>query len=387
MEDKDRPAKLRKLETFRRSLPYVSASALSAILKELDREEPPELKGRKHLKEARDYITSQETVYGPLLVDVPVQMSNGSQKGIQIVNFLALLQLLYEQEGSFFNLVEQTAVQYPPSSQLPWKLLYYTDEITCGNPLALKPSRKIQTVYVSIAQFGGVNLAKELAWAVLCTRRSSEVDEVAAGMSQLTAAILRHILLNPLSTMTGIVLKSKSGHKRRIFLSMGYMVQDGLAQKTIWSLRGDSGTRYCVLCQNLIARQSSLDEDILTCDMSHQEKILLATDEDLKGTWRRLEEKSNSCTASAMKTWMQATGFTYHPLALPWAEDLSSHMLPATQFIHDYMHCFFQKGVFNSLTYWFFESLETLQGMCRVLWAVGASWCAQDCIGQAFQPR
>ena len=109
MEDKDRPAKLRKLETFRRSLPYVSASALSAILKELDREEPPELKGRKHLKEARDYITPQETVYGPLLVDVPVQMSNGSQKGIQIVNFLALLQLLYEQEGSFFNLVEPLA--------------------------------------------------------------------------------------------------------------------------------------------------------------------------------------------------------------------------------------------------------------------------------------
>ena len=38
-------------------------------------------------------------------------------------------------------------------------------------------------------------------------------------------------------------------------------------------------------------------------------------------------------------------------------------MLPATQFIHDYMHCFFQKGVFNSLTYWFFESLEKDAGL------------------------
>ena len=48
----DRAAKLRKLDDFRRRVPHVSASALSAIIAEL-RDDPLEVHDRNSIRDAR----------------------------------------------------------------------------------------------------------------------------------------------------------------------------------------------------------------------------------------------------------------------------------------------------------------------------------------------
>ena len=48
----ERPQKLRKLNNFKRSIPFCSQSALSAILDLVEKEGVPELHNEKQLKEA-----------------------------------------------------------------------------------------------------------------------------------------------------------------------------------------------------------------------------------------------------------------------------------------------------------------------------------------------
>jgi len=82
-----RDAHLVHLETFRRSLPHVSGSALSSILQEIEEQGLPQLKQRKHFQQARDHLLSKYTAYGPLLTSISLECANGSAIQIPCANF------------------------------------------------------------------------------------------------------------------------------------------------------------------------------------------------------------------------------------------------------------------------------------------------------------
>ena len=88
------------------------------------------------------------------------------------------------------QLLKETAVKFPPSPSRPWHLIFNSDEIVPGNVLSSDTSRKLQMRYVSFAEFGAVNLAKEHAWFVVFATRSNVVTKVSGGMSQVTAQLL-----------------------------------------------------------------------------------------------------------------------------------------------------------------------------------------------------
>ena len=68
----DRASKLRKLNNFRRALPHVSASALSAIL---SAEELPELKSCRDMQLATAAVMEGDTPYGPVLQHMALDAS------------------------------------------------------------------------------------------------------------------------------------------------------------------------------------------------------------------------------------------------------------------------------------------------------------------------
>ena len=45
-----------------------------------------------------------------------------------------------------------------------WHVIMYNDAVECGNPLAYKHRRKIESVYWSILEFGPTALSNELVW-------------------------------------------------------------------------------------------------------------------------------------------------------------------------------------------------------------------------------
>ena len=341
----------------------MTSAGLSAILQEIEKHGAPELVHPKHMKEARQHTLKKVNAYGPLISDLHVELEDGGTKAIPVVNLLSLLQALYEQDGSYYQLLKATCERCHCSHEKPLDLLYYSDEVVCGNPLSNDTTRKLQMVYVSMGQFGAHTLSKEEAWLVVFCMRSSEVASVKGGMSQVTAAILKHILYSPncCAKDAGVLLKDKHGGYQRVFLRLGFMIQDGLAQKSIWSLKGDAATRYCTFCSNLVASASSLDAELLTCTCWDISKIVFATEAELQGTLQRLQHNAATMSTQDFKIWQQAVGFNYCEKALPWDPVLRGDISPLKSFVHDYMHAFFVKGVFNTTTYLILVSLQAEQ--------------------------
>ena len=366
MDGQQRAAKLQKVEAFRRKCPHVTSAGLAAILQEVAASGAPELTQPKHMREAREHRISQCNAYGPLIDNIEVVLEDGSARSVPIVNLFSLLQSLYEQEGAYHHLLKKTCHEHQCSLDHPLQLLYYNDEVVCGNPLANETTRKLQLCYISFGQFGGHVLSQEQSWLVIFCMRSSEVSSIKGGMSQITAGILKHILYHPQCSIkqTGLLLKSKSGGYLRVFMKMGFMIQDGLAQKSIWSLKGFSATRYCMFCVNLVAGKACLeDEELLTCSSWDISNIVLSTKEELQGVLSRLQANSLSMSKADFKLYEQAVGFNYCEYALPWDQALSGDIDPLKCFVHDFMHAFFVKGVFNTTTYQLLCSLDDFKNL------------------------
>ena len=68
----DRPAKLARLNRFRRKLPFASAVALQEVLRAVQDDGIPELHNIDHLRQARDLENPAPTPYGPIMQFVEV---------------------------------------------------------------------------------------------------------------------------------------------------------------------------------------------------------------------------------------------------------------------------------------------------------------------------
>ena len=68
--DADREKSFVELDRFRRSVPHLSASALSAVLKKVKEDGVPDMYSRWHLAEAQRFLMERATDYGPLLQTV-----------------------------------------------------------------------------------------------------------------------------------------------------------------------------------------------------------------------------------------------------------------------------------------------------------------------------
>ena len=76
----DRKRKLAELERFRRAVPHVSASALSATIREAKARGLPELDSRHAIAEARQNALEEELEAGNILEEVPVRRAVGQRE-------------------------------------------------------------------------------------------------------------------------------------------------------------------------------------------------------------------------------------------------------------------------------------------------------------------
>ena len=363
----ERASKLRRLEALRRDNPHVSASALSALLEDIEQHGMPDLTGKKHVKEARDYTLHQHTAYGPMLETVELLNTDGTSQEMVVVNMCTLLQALFQMDGGITSLIKSTFVKTPPTVDSPWPLIYYSDEVVPGNVLSADVSRKVQCVYVSIMQFGPIALSKEEAWLCILAKRSSHVAQVESGMSQVTAKVLQHLLHHPLcdAVNQGILLKDSTGSRFRVWIALGAFLQDGAAHKMVFNIKGDAGTKFCLFCSNLISQKSGLSDeagDILVATSWDLASIQQATDESVRETISRLDTKHETLNKKDFALWQQAVGMNYNAHDLLHCQNLSSDVRPISQLIHDWMHCFLVSGIFQTVMFLLSSALEEKTG-------------------------
>ena len=142
--------KLGELERFRRKVPHTSASALSAILREIKRSGLPDLHTRGDIAQARDVALGTRTEYGDLYCTVDLEPAEDHRGSVPKLNFI--------HPFAFFSVVLRVCVQFslflerlfdakPPSAEHPWHILLYSDEVSPGNQLSPANNRKIQATY------------------------------------------------------------------------------------------------------------------------------------------------------------------------------------------------------------------------------------------------
>ena len=88
----ERQSKLRKLNDFRRRLPHCSASALSAILADINKHGLPEGGISRHrLKDARIFQNLEHTPFGPIVQSMQLIDEDGEEQEVTISHPMALL--------------------------------------------------------------------------------------------------------------------------------------------------------------------------------------------------------------------------------------------------------------------------------------------------------
>lgn len=358
----ERPAKLRRLNAFRRSMPHVTASALSAILKAAAADELPALASRRDIREATQAVMSDVTPYGTIARELTLRTTEGGEMTTVVAHPLAFLWRAARYNVAFAEFLKERLAVAPSTAEHPWRLVLYSDEVVPGNQLSHDNKRKVWVVYFSFLEFGTAALSREDMWFCVLACRSSEVSRVSGGMGQVFGAIAKLFFGGDVHDMSvgGVVMNLEDGTAIRLFARLDMFLQDGGAHKAVWHCKGDAGTKLCMLCRNLYSESSELaDEDgsdLLTCSLIYESQLDFATDEDIRSSVRRLAARRATETTVTFAKWCQAVGFRHEPHGMLLDPSLDHIVQPASQFVHDWMHAVFVHGVFNTVGYFVLEA-------------------------------
>jgi hypothetical protein len=357
----ERKAKLRRLNEVRRSLPHVTAQALSAVLMVVQREGVPDAHNRSQMMHARNLQLEELTPYGPIIQTVKLVLKSGGASDMFIAHPLASLWSAVNTCSKFRDFFQERLVAHPPSPEKPWSLIIYSDEVTPGNPLATLNKRKFHAVYWSFLEFGVNALCREETWFCVTTALSIDVNAVSAGLSQVFGAIIK-TFFEPGGFdlgLAGIRLPFEPDEVR-LFATLKVVLQDGGAHKAVWHARGDGASKLCLLCKNLFTDKSNVcDEDgsnLLRSNVIRSDELVEASSNDLRKVARYVAAKAGTMNVETFDALQQALGVTHHAHALLLDRSLDAVVQPTEVFMHDWMHGLFVDGVANVLVYLLFES-------------------------------
>ena len=139
------------------------------------------------------------------------------------------------------------------------------------------------------------------------------------------------------------------------FAKLGMILQDGGAHKLAWCLKGDAGTRFCMLCKNLVARESVvLQEDgsnLLVGTLVRRSDMDIADDDEIIDIVHRLAADRATMEAPTFKMREQACGFNDRKYNMIKDPSLQGLIKPQKQFCHDWCHAVCVHGVFQTVSY------------------------------------
>ena len=204
-----------KISDLRHAIPFCSQSALEAICQYIAIHGLPDKHRRQDIwKETKEFLENAEmSKYGPLLHRNKGIPALNQEKVVLHINFLSLLAGVFYKGGAFTDFLKFHTAQ-PSSLEAPWRAVVYCDEVHPGNILN-STSRKQWCIYISFLEFKQM-LSKENMWFCLAICRSTEVSQLAAGISQVFRLIMEQLFCQN-SPDTGILLSSAKGSMRLFF--------------------------------------------------------------------------------------------------------------------------------------------------------------------------
>ena len=177
---KSRPSKLKRLNEFRRSMPHVTASALSKVLHGISEQGMPSLTNRNDMREATSALMDEVTPHGPLLAPVELHKIDGTTETTLAVNPFAYLYHAYLDGGPFCTMLDSVLGTGAGSDDEPFRLVTYADEVVPGKELSHNNKRKHWAMYWSFGDFLPYFHLEE-TWIPLMVIRTCLVATIAGG--------------------------------------------------------------------------------------------------------------------------------------------------------------------------------------------------------------
>ena len=266
---------------MRRKVPYASQSALHGILTDIHANGLPDMVHRKQMQEATQTLSAGMSGYGPLFKEFEATTVKGGVVKFLMLNIFTLLHAVCQQGGCFYRLLKQCCM----TSKGPIKMCFYSDEIAPGNVLAARTERKSWCIYMSCADFPSSVLSMQDAWLTICILRSNLVSSLEGSISQVFKILFTDIFLNEqLDPKSGVWMPGPEGGFHLQFLP-GLIIQDGAAHKFMWAVKGDAGSKYCLLCGNMRAHHQ---QDVERIQTHCYADLHLSTDDEIWDSWARL---------------------------------------------------------------------------------------------------
>ena len=362
-----RPLKLQKLEKFRRQLPYISLSALEAVLQKVASEGVPELRTRKNAKQAMQQNLLGMDSYGPCIQQISAQKVAGGRLSIPALNICSFLQGVFSQDGYWTDMLLKMHERNPSTFEHPWHCIISADEVHPGNQLA-SSGRKTWCIYFSWLELTGRLLSHEEHWMTWAVVRSDLVRHVEGGISQCLRLLLEAMFSSEHgSPLHGILLKSDK-NRLRLYWTLGGFLQDGAAQKLTWCNRQDGGSRVCMWCKNIFSiadEAAGEDEDAIKISAQYLQHsdLDINTDEEILASWDRLQANFRTCRKGEFNMVQQACGWTFSTCALMMSSFLKEQQLlkPISNYIFDWMHCMCSKGIMTWVIFWTIQSCQAFK--------------------------
>ena len=370
-ESKRRRFRLTHTNEVKRQLPHMSANAFAQVVEFAKENDLSQVSSRRSDLPAGRDLSLEATPFGETLVEVELFGTPPyANLKVHMVHPLSYTWLAYKKGGGFYSALNKALLENPCTLEKPWRLVLYSDEVVPGNQLTVQNTRKVWVIYWSFLEFH-YNLSDEDAWCPIVAEKSIALKHVSAGISQVFCQAIKLFFgvgrEVPHDFRAGIRLDGPSGCSLRLFAILSMVLQDGGAQKLVWSCKGDGGTRPCMLCKNLVAPISDVADGSDLIDDFAADKVLLATSAEIKGTIQRLKTHKSVDSKGDFKLREQASGFNLQEHSLLCDETLDELVHPADQYCHDYMHGLFQTGVFNFIV---FQVLKHLASLKPKVWRV-----------------
>ena len=382
-------AKRRRLQELL-GLGGVSDQALSDILERL-RAEPVEGNVSRHTcnRAARDSIEDvKETTQLPLV--------KGGQVKWTYLNPQKLLNKCIGRSPMLASGYEAALQDHPNSSESPWGLIVYFDELTPGNVLRLDNKRKTMAIYMSFAQLGHHRLCKTELWLTIAVARTSFIKTIAGGWSNMLRVLLRSAFLGADSFQNGVVVHTRG--PRFIFARLSNVIADEAALKLGLDCKGASGLRPCPMCKNVMLKGSEVaNRDrtgyLVEITCSDMDRFDWASDRDLFDVADLLQSSRGTMGVGAFKQLEMSTGFNHNERGILADTELRPFLRPASSFTFDPMHCLWSNGIVSVEVHCFLQRLREqtqfswrdIQMFCKADWQF-PSFCRAKgrCIHEVF---
>lgn len=216
--------------------------------------------------------------------------------------------------------------------------VYYHDEITCGNILAVIKRKKITACYLSFKEVRP-HWDREAAWLPVLLLQHAQQDRISGGLSAVMKALVRQCQLG--HPRDGFHLNIDGQTLSFQMAAQGFFLSDQDAQRGTWCTKGSSGLKPCQFCSNVVKKHCLADSErfcsIASSDWTSFHPI---PDDDWLAAYAHL----STLRGKELQDWSKAYGFNLEPEGII-SDTQAFRALPPSHACNDAMHCYFASGI------------------------------------------